>query len=359
MNPLTDLATMFGFIRLMRAIRPDCVLFYTIKPVIDGGLAARLCGVPRIYSLITGLGYAFTDKRAFRPRLANHIAKFLYRWSLRYSIKVFFQNPTDCQSFVEWGLVTNDQARVVNGSGVDLDHFKPQGNLSESADRHASENSAGPCAAQGGYASGGVSRISFLLAARLLVDKGIIEYVEAARIIKRKYPNAEFHLIGDFDSNPTGLKPCEIKKWEDEQLVRFHGFQEDVRNFLGSCHVYVLPSYREGTSRAVLEAMAMGRPIITTDAPGCRETICFCEPASGLSSATRAGTAGLAIGTNGILVPVRNANALAAAMEYFMKDPERIYVMGKESRRYAEERYDVHKVNAYMLKEMGLCGLKQ
>jgi glycosyltransferase involved in cell wall biosynthesis len=242
---------------------------------------------------------------------------------------------------------------------VDLDHFKPQRNLSETANCHASERSAGPSAAQGGNVSGGISGIRFLLIARLLADKGIVEYVEAARMMKRKYHNAEFHLIGDFDSNPTGLKPGEIKKWEDEGLLRFHGYQKDVRDFLGSCHVYVLPSYREGTPRTVLEAMAMGRPIITTDAPGCKETIRFREPALGLSGSTRAGIAGLAIGTNGILVPVRDAKALAAAMEYFMKEPERIYVMGKESRRYAEERYDVHKVNAYMLKEMGLCGLKQ
>jgi len=314
MNPLVDIVTLFDLIRLMRKLKPDVVLSYTIKPVIYSGLAARFCGVPSIYSLITGLGYAFVDAVSPRQHLIGWLAKSFYRLSLCHSRLVFFQNPDDKQKFVKMGLVTPDQGVVVNGSGVDLSFFPfvpfEQENLFPSVP------------------------FRFLLISRLLRDKGIGEYVAAARILKKKHPRLEFVLVGGFDPNPTGLKPDEVKAWEAEGLIDFKNEQADVRPFIQSCHVFVLPSYYlEGTPRAVLEAMATGRAIITTDASGCRETV---------------------NGRNGILVPVKDVEALAKAMEFFLDHPEQIVAMGRESRAYAQERYDVDKVNAVMLREMGL-----
>ena len=226
------------------------------------------------------------------------------------------------------GLVSQDKTVVVSGSGVDLAAFTFS---------PFTESCLSP-----------VGPLRFLLIARLLKDKGINEYAEAAEIIKKKYPQTEFHLVGPFDPNPAGLKPEEVRVWENGALLKFHGEQSDVRSFIRDCHVYVLPSYREGTPRTVLEAMATGRAIITTDVPGCRETVnCSSET---LTTDPKS----LKLGRNGILVPLKNAEALAAAMEFFLKHPEQVPVMGQAGRRYAEERYDVHKVNAVILREMGL-----
>ena len=326
MNPLADLITLLDLIRLMRRVKPDVVLNYTIKPVIYGGWAARLCGVPVIHSLITGLGFAFKDESTLLHRLTGWTARIFYRLSLRRSRRVFFQNPDDARTFVDLGLVAEDRIVVVNGSGVDLMSFPfavPR--QPRSLD----------------------TPVRFLLVARLLRDKGIGEYAAAARLVKQKYPAAEFHLVGPFDPNPGGLKVDEIQAWERDGVILFHGHQANVRPFFLDCHVYVLPTrYGEGTPRTVLEAMATGRAIITTDAPGCRETVCIGD------GEKKAET--LKTGKNGILVPVKNPEALAAAMEFFIQNRDQIEIMGRESRRYAEERYDVHKVNEVMLREMGL-----
>ncbi len=330
-NPFVDIMTLLDLIRLIRTIKPSLVLSYTIKPVIYGGLAARFCRIPAIFSLITGLGYAFADRKSWRQLLVGYLAKFLYRCSLCKCRRVFFQNPDDRDIFVEMGLARQEQAVVVSGSGVDLDSFPFKAiNLEKATARG----------------------LVFLLIARLLRDKGICEYAEAARMLKERYPQTKFLLVGDFDPNPMGLKPEDISAWEKDGVLDFKGYQKDVRPFFQMCDVYVLPSfYREGTPRTVLEAMSMGRAVITTDAPGCRETINFSDSRSkekGIDDVE-----GLKFGQNGILVPARNAGALAKAMEFFINQPERVEVMGRESRVYAEQRYDVHKVNAVILKEMG------
>jgi glycosyltransferase involved in cell wall biosynthesis len=177
-----------------------------------------------------------------------------------------------------------------------------------------------------------------LLIARLIRDKGIVEYVEAARIVKRRHPEAVFRLVGPFYPNPTALSKEEVEGWQREGLIEYCGETEDVRPHIARASVYVLPSYREGTPRSILEAMSMGRAIITTDVPGCRETVVD--------------------GENGILVPPYDAEKLAQAMECFIWDPERIASMGRESRRIAEEKFDVHRVNAVILKAMGLSDEK-
>lgn len=360
MNPLADAVTLFDLIRLLRRVQPDVVLSYTIKPVVYGGLAARLCGVRSIYSLVTGLGYAFVEGKSVRRRLARVLESFLYRLSLRHSRLVFFQNPDDCRAFTEMGLVRNEQVVVVNGSGVDLAYYDQQ----PSQDLEIPHED--PEVLRSDKPDENFGCIRFLLIARLLRDKGISEYVQAARILKRKYSQASFHLLGPFDPNPAGLKPEEVKIYEEEGVLTYHGQQKDVRPFIKDCHVYVLPSYCEGTPRSVLEAMAIGRAVITTDAPGCRETVknaeinnnteileCLdtgIERNSGMREFNK-----LKIGRNGILVPVRDHQALAAAMEFFIKQPEKISIMGRESRLFAEEKYDVHKVNAVILKCMRLA----
>lgn len=309
MNPLTDVFTLWALRRLMLRIRVDVVLNYTIKPVIYGTLAAKLAGVPRRYALITGLGYAFTGQASGMRGKVKAVVQRLYRQAMRQAHKVFFQNPDDQTLFCQLGLLpTGTASVVVNGSGVDLANF---------------------CVAQ---LPQGEPR--FLLVARLLGDKGVREYVEAARLVKQKYPLVQFDLVGWIDENPDAISQQELDSWINEGLVNYKGKLSDVRPAIASSSVYVLPSFREGTPRTVLEAMAMGRAVITTDAPGCRETVMD--------------------GVNGRLVPVRSVQKLADAMLELLSRPDLISQYGEQSRLIAEKKYDVQKVNDHMLTEMEL-----
>lgn len=305
-NPLSDARALFALIRLMRKLRPDASLPYTIKPVIYATLAAWLTGVPRRFALVTGLGYAFTGGRSGVLKAA--IEK-LYGFALARETKVFFQNPDDAQLLRDLGVLPAQvPAVVVNGSGVDvLTHTES------------------PLPTQA---------MSFLLIARLLGDKGVREYAAAARAIRQRHPQTRFLLVGWIDENPDSIRKDELDRWVNEGIIEFLGRLPDVRPAIAATTVFVLPSYREGTPRTVLEAMAMGRPIITTDAPGCRETVMH--------------------GENGFLVPVRDVDALVEAMQRFLDDPGLATRMGQKSRQIAEDKYDVHKVNAVMLREMGL-----
>lgn len=310
MNPFADLRSLLNLWRLMRSIRPDYVLGYTIKPVIYGSLAARLARVPRRFALITGLGYAFQgqeDGGDWRGLLRSLVQR-LYAVALHGTHKVFFQNPDDQALFRELGILPPaTPSFVVNGSGVDV-----------------AEYSVAPLP----------TAPRFLLIARLLGDKGVREYAEAARQVRSLYPEAVFSLVGWIDENPDAIKQEELDAWVAEGTLEFLGRLSDVRPAIAACSVYVLPSYREGTPRTVLEAMAMGRAIITTDAPGCRETVVDDD--------------------NGLLVPVRAVNELVAAMQLLIAERELVVRMGARSRLIAEQKYDVHRVNAVMLKEMGI-----
>ncbi|WP_370231041.1 glycosyltransferase family 4 protein [Marinobacter nauticus] len=307
-NPVADLATVAELCRLMRRIRADYVLGYTIKPVIYGSLAAWLAGVPKRFSLVTGLGYAFTGEASGKRGLLRKLIQRLYRFGLSRSRKVFFQNPDDEALFRQLKLLPADiPSCVVNGSGVDV------------ADYALAPLPEKP---------------SFLLIARLLGDKGVREYAQAARKVKARYPDAVFRLVGWIDDNPDAISQQELDGWVNTGTVEFLGKLADVRPAIADCNVYVLPSYREGTPRTVLEAMAMGRPVITTDAPGCRETVTD--------------------GDNGFLVPVQAVDELAAAMVRFLENPELVAGMGERSRLVAERKYDVHRVNEFMLAEMGI-----
>ncbi|MGM0534699.1 MAG: glycosyltransferase family 4 protein [Pseudomonadota bacterium] len=311
MNPLGDVRSLIELVRLVRRIKPDYVLGYTIKPVIFGTLAAAMGRCPRRYALITGLGYSFLDaKESRRHRLVSAIVTRLYRRSLHHAQLVFFQNVDDQMLFRRLGLLNGTTPSVVvNGSGVDLVHYAP---------RHQPP-----------------ARVTFLLIARLLVDKGIREYAEAAYRLKACYPDAEFQLVGALDSNPRSITLEELAQWEKDGAITYLGKLADVRQVLATASVFVLPTYyREGVPRTILEALSMGLPVITTDTPGCRETV--------------------AEGENGFLVPPRDVERLAEAMQRFLATPELSASMGARARDVAVEKYDVHKVNAFMLKEMGI-----
>lgn len=309
LNPFADLRTLAALVNLMRREKPEAVLGYAAKPVIFGTIAAAIAGVERRYALVTGLGYAFTPGPGAKRGLVRSAMMRLYRTAFRRATKVFFQNNDDAVLFRELRLLPpNLQVVVVNGSGIDLTSFQP------------APLPPGPT--------------RFLLVARMLSAKGIREFVAAARMMRAQHPDAEFHLVGGLDSNPDSIPAEEVRGWHDEGTVVWHGEVTDVRPHIAASHVFVLPSYREGTPRSVLEAMAMARPIVTTDTPGCRETVIE--------------------GENGFLVPTHSVEPLAAAMERFVGDAALIERMGQSSRQLAERKFDVNKINAEMLREMEL-----
>lgn len=308
-NPITDLFCFFSLFFLMRSVRPDVVLGYTVKPVIYGTLAAWLVEVPRRFALITGLGYAFTGNATGFRALVRVVMQCLYRFALLKSTKVLFQNLDDEYLFRCGGLISDSvPSSVVNGSGVDIQHF----DVVPLPDYP----------------------ICFLLIARFLGDKGIREYAEAAKRVKKRYPETIFLLAGWIDSNPDAISKNELDGWINEGIFINLGRLDDVRQAIADCSVYVLPSYREGMPRTILEAMSMGRPIITTDAPGCRETV--------------------RNGYNGVLVQIKSVDELERAMVRFIEEPTIVKTMGARSRSLVVLKYDVNKINATMIAEMDL-----
>ncbi|RVU81349.1 glycosyltransferase family 1 protein [Leucothrix sargassi] len=314
-NPRSDLKTLLSIYTLIKKIKPDYVLSYTIKPVIYGTLAAWLAKVPNRYALITGLGYAFQNVETQSKRsIFQQLVHGLYQQALSRSHKAFFQNPDDLKLFQDLKLLNAQiPTVVVNGSGVNVADFNVLP-LPVTADQKI--------------------KISFLLIARLLIDKGVREYAEAAKIIKHKYPHVEFNLVGWIDENPSAIGQSELDQWIAGNTLKYWGKLSDVRPAIAESSVYVLPSYREGTPRTVLEAMAMGRAIITTDAPGCRETVIP--------------------GENGFLVEVKSVSSLVNAMQELINNPALIEQMGQRSREIALHKYDVHQVSRHMIQEMGL-----
>lgn len=308
LNPLSDLGLILRLKREFERIKPDVILAYTIKPVVYGALAARLAGVPKIYLLISGLGYAFTEGSGLKRRIIFNLARGLYAAGLRFSDGVLFQNPDDPEFFKKIRVLPKGlPLAITGGSGVDLDHY----------------NATPP-----------PEKPSFLCLSRLLRSKGVVEYAEAAVRLKAKYPETTFRLVGPREHGPDGIGKDTIKNWQR------HGIEvlppvDDVRPFLTDATTYVLPSfYREGVPRSILEAMSTGRAVITTDAPGCRETV--------------------EEGVNGFMVPVHDVDALVAAMERLILDQGLARRMGAESRRLAERKFDVTAVNEIILNFMGV-----
>ena len=313
-NPISDLKLLKNIYQQIRQIKPDYVLSYTIKPVIYGTLAAWLAKVPHRFALITGLGYAFQNVESGKRSLFQKLVYGLYTQALKHAEKVFFQNPDDLKLFQDMHLLDAKKPTVVvNGSGVNVQDFDVM---------------PLPLNDQG------IVKASFLLIARLLGDKGVREYAEAARIIKAQYPDTEFHLVGWIDDNPSAISQVELDTWIKDGRLKYWGKLSDVRPAIAASSVYVLPSYREGTPRTVLEAMAMGRAVITTDAPGCRETVTN--------------------GVNGYLVGVKSVEDLVKSMQYFIEDPKLMTEMGQHSREIALNKYDVHQVNKHMMTEMNM-----
>jgi lipopolysaccharide/colanic/teichoic acid biosynthesis glycosyltransferase/glycosyltransferase involved in cell wall biosynthesis len=330
LNPLRDAATFLALWRELRAFRPQATFAYTVKPVVYGSLAAALAGVPARFSMITGLGFAFGQGAGWR-RLLTLLVKGLYRLALSFNTAIFFQNSDDQALFSSVGIVCQKQTLVVtNGSGVDLDRYVHAPIPTEVPTDGPTDGST--VGSTVGLTDGPV----FLCLSRLLKEKGVREFVEASELLKPRYPQARFRLVGPRDPGPDSVDVATVEEWKARGLVEVGDPVADVRPELAACTVYVLPSYREGTPRSVLEAMSTGRAVVTTDAPGCRETVLP--------------------GRSGLLVPPRDAAALARAMERFLLEPGLAATMGREGRALAEAKYDVRTVNALILSTMGLTG---
>lgn len=315
MNPFADAATLWDMVSLMRKERPDVVLAYTQKPIIYGGLAARIVGGIRYFAMCSGLGHAFSGDGGPRSQVLKKIVSLLYRAAVAKASGVFVFNQDDNDEMRRNGILVPGQvATQVPGSGIDLSRFTHQ------------PLPPGPP--------------KFLMVARLLRDKGPGEFANAAAKVRQKFPEARFQLLGPFDANPSSISKGELDRWQADGLIEYLGETSNVQPFLADCSVFVLPTYyREGLPRTILEAMATGRAIITTETPGCRETV--------------------AKDTNGILVPPRDSKALADAMAELAGDVALRERYGNASRRIAEDRFDVHKVNALLLGKMGLNGAWQ
>lgn len=308
LNPLDDLKTLMALFVYFRRSHVSHVLAYTIKPVIWSGIALRFDRTTKFTALITGLGFSF-EGNGFLRRALTLLVSWLYRFSLVRADKVIFQNSDDMRCFLARRIVNASKCHVVSGSGVSVDYFDYKG-LPEPP-------------------------ISFLLIARLLNEKGIRFYVDAAKKVKQLYPQVSFKLLGPFDPSPDAIRRSDVVLWQDSGVIEYLGEAEDVRPHIEACHVFVLPSYYgEGLPRTILEAMSVGRPVLTTDNVGCRDTVVS--------------------GENGFLVPVKDADALAKRMIWFIEHPDLISVMGAASRKMAEDRYDVHKINKQLLDIMDI-----
>lgn len=320
LNPFADLRTVWALRRMLQRERPAVLLSHAVKSVIYGSIAAKFAGVPHIHCLIAGLGSAFNTP-GLKGRLLKTVATQLYRLAFTCCDTVFVQNSEIGEMFIRQGVVPARKVVVVPGSGVDTDHF--------------------------GLAPLPEGPPVFLFVGRLLRDKGIREFIAAAKLVKARLPEARFVVVGDIDPNPTSVSAAEIESWRSQGVVEHHGFAHDVRPLLHRCSVFVLPSYHEGVPRSTLEAMAVGRPIVTTDVIGCRETIRNAGPDDTVAAGTKRGR-------NGFLVPVGTVEPLAAAMERLARDRVMALAMARESRMIAETVFDVRLVNQVMLTAMKL-----
>lgn len=306
MHPLEELRSLLALRRLMRELQPSLVHLVTIKPVLYGGIAARLAGVPAVVAAISGLGLVFS-RQGLRASLLRGIVTALYRAALtQRRLRVIFQNPTDRDTLVGAGLVDAARTTMIPGSGVDLAQYA-----------QAPEPDGVPCV---------------LFAARLLKDKGVVEFVTAARQLRQEGCPARFLVAGTPDpGNPTSVTAADLARWKAEGDVELLGFRSDMASLLAACHVVALPSYYgEGLPKVLVEAAACGRAVVTTDFPGCRDAI---EP-----------------DVSGLLVPPRDVPALAAALRRLVGDRGLRQRMGAAGRRLAEQRYAIEQIVAQHLR---------
>lgn len=301
-----DLAYLRELIRVMKDKKPDMVFGYTIKPVIYGSIAARICGVPRIHAMVTGLGRVYTSS-GLKARMVRMITKVLYKTAFRACKNVIFQNGDDIGELVAGGYLPESKTILVNGSGVNMDRFR------------RTELPEGPV---------------FLMVSRIIREKGVMEYCQAARTVKQSHPNARFILLGGFDSSMGALKPEDIQPYIDDGSIEFPGEVKDPVAFYQKASVFVLPSYyREGLPRTLLEAMACGRAIVTTDWPGCRVPV--------------------EDGVNGYMVPIKDPDTLADRLEVLARNGELRERMGAAAYDSCASRFEVSIINARMRDALG------
>ena len=305
-NPLSDIKTLFSLRKILKQEAPDKIFTYQAKTVIYGSLAAASLGIKEIYPLIAGCGSVFLSK-GLKAKLLQTVMRTEYRIALKKSKKVFFQNSDDVELFKSLKMIDPQNVVMLNGSGVNLAKFRP---LPFPQD------------------------FAFLCISRLIRDKGVCEYLQAAELVKKKYPQVRFLLVGPYDTNPSALKKEEIEGYIKKGIIEYFGEQANVIPYLEQSNVFVLPSYREGTPKTVLEAMASERAVITTDAPGCRETV--------------------KTGVSGFLVPVKDVGALSDKMLYLINNPDVAKKMAAEGRKTAEEKFDVKIVNQKVIEVMDL-----
>ena len=307
LNPIEDLQTLVFLWRHFRTTQPDIVFSYAAKTNIWGMPAAALAGIPTRIAMVEGLGYAFTDgidgQRSLNQRMLGALLAKLYRLAFQCAHKVIVLNSDDAGELQSLCGLKPRKTELLGGIGIPLADWPP----------HPPH----------------LSPITFTLVARMLREKGVFEFIAAARRIKARHPGVRFYLLGGLDSNPGGISAAEIDAWVQEGVVEWPG-QVNVQPWLAQSSVFVLPSYREGVPRSTQEAMAMARPVITTDVPGCRETV--------------------QDGVNGFMAPPRDVDALVDAMERFIQNPTLIGQMGKASRIIAEARFDMREVNRRLIR---------
>jgi len=314
LNPLADIISTYNLSKKIKAINPDLVFSYFSKPVIFGSLAAKLAKAPRVVGMLEGLGYTFTaqpEGLSKKTQLIKKIQVFLYRIALPQLDQLIFLNPDDPKDLLEKYAINVKKIEVLGGIGLNLKDYpyQPLSNI------HLP--------------------LKFLFIGRLLKEKGIHEFVQAAKLVKKIYPDTKFTVLGAIDPHNLGaLQQTELDTLISSNIIQCPGHVSNIKDWIADNHVFVLPSYREGVPRSTQEAMAIGRAIITTDVPGCRETIVD--------------------GVNGFLVPKWNPEALAEKMIYFIEHPEQIRLMGAESYKIAIKKFDADKVNQRLVNILGL-----
>lgn len=304
LNPLADIIEVFKLRKTLKEISPDIVLTCFVKPVIFASLAARLAGIKKRVGMIEGLGYAFTpsmEKKGLKAKIIKFLQIQLYKLALPTLDKVLFLNPDDQRDLLIENNIKVKSTEILGGIGVNLNYYR----YSEPKIK---------------------SDVSFIFLGRLLREKGIFEFLKAAKVVKKEKPNTQFIVLGQIDKqNPTAMSEEKLHEYIDANIIEYLGYVKNVPDYIEKVDVFVLPSYREGVPKSTQEAMAMGKVILTTDVPGCRETVVD--------------------GVNGFLVPLFSAEKLAEKMLELINKPILVRSMGIESRRIAEEKFDVRKVN--------------
>jgi glycosyltransferase involved in cell wall biosynthesis len=296
-NPISEISLIWELRRIYTSIEPDLIIHYTHKPNIFGGIAAKLSGIASV-AVVTGLGYAFIHKG-----LLSVLTRKLYKATNKFHKAVIFENVDDKNLFIDTGLLDSDRAFAVKGCGVDIQYYSPKEEEATSKE------------------------LSFCFAGRLLYDKGICEFVEAGRKLKKLYPRVQLWICGELDSgNPSMIKKEILLEWMESDLVRYYGFVEDIRPILAKCSCVVLPSYREGMPRVILEALAMAKAVIVSNSAGCRQTVDDSE--------------------NGFICQVSDTESLLKSMIQFAQmTPENRIEMGKKGRIKAEKEFNSEKIS--------------